>query len=442
MSNFFRFCYGIKKPLSCISLWCLILLITDLIWFGTGAFWRETFGFSMRYVWFFFCVLCSIPLIVTNLDFVANQKILVFIWLFFIYLIFAFLVGNVKNNNLEIANQDLLGFANFVILPGMMCLLRTKHNIVCIMKTMVINCVALSFVSCLLSFFSFLPYQELIYQFFNRYQIAIISSLGGGITRIFFHGGTRYLFIGILCASFFYFQEHRKFIRYIWLFCFAIMWLAILFSFTRAIFFGCFIGILMVLYFIYKKCSCYWRQTKWLLARCTGFIIVLLIIFTLALGENPINKVIERSLIVLNVEYITEGSNFNAAVEIESLKDRYVLKKLLYESICENLLFGNGLGTTISYRDGLVEYFYYDLVNKTGLIGGLLFLLPFAFMARITLSRLCGRCIELNYMQIIFFVGLAYFFIITATNPCMNTTTGILYYSIALSVMSYIQHQN
>ncbi len=45
--------------------------------------------------------------------------------------------------------------------------------------------------------------------------------------------------------------------------------------------------------------------------------------------------------------------------------------------ISNNPIFGNGLGASINSReDGLVEYFYYDILNKMGVVGVVLFFLP------------------------------------------------------------------
>lgn len=396
----------------------------------------------MRYIWFFGVILCSIPAIFKNIKFIFSQKIFLCVWLFGGCIIFSWLYGVINHNNPVIIKQDLSGFANFIILPSLICLFSNIHNVIFIMKVILINCLGVSLATCVLSCYRMLPYQELIYKLIDDRQIASLSPLGGQFTRVFFHGGTRYLFIGILFASFFYFMERKRTVKCAWLFCFALMWLAVLLSFTRGIYLGCFIGMLAVIYYIYTKCHCFWLQLKILLLSGLCTFTLTLVICSFIMSENPILSAYERVISVFDTEQTIEMSYLHIEAEMNAYDIRRTKVMLLKESIYKNPVFGNGLGAAIPYLDGLVEYFYYDIVNKMGIIGLFLYLLPIIFMGTVknTKSYLVLDS-RFTYLHITFFVGLIYFLSITATNPCMNTTTGILYYCMAMSAIVSIKHK-
>lgn len=441
MNNYIEPLKNSQNLLLHVSLLCLIFLIIDLIWLGTGAIWRKTVGFSMRYIWFCGVIVFSLPLLLANIKLILAQKVFICIWLLGGYLLFSCLVGVIQGNNPIVLRQDLSGFANFMILPSLIYLLSNIHNVLCIMKVIIINCLGISLATCVLSCYRLLPYQELIYKILDENQIVSLSPMGGQITRVFFHGGTRYLFIGILFASFFYFMEHRRSVKYAWLCCFAFMWLAVLLSFTRGIYLGCLIGMLIVIYHIYTKCHCYWKQLQSLLINGLCAFVLILMICTFIIDENPILPAFERSISVFNAEQIADMSYLHVESEVNGLDIRRTKVTLLKESIYKNPILGNGLGATIPYSDEFVEYFYYDMVNKMGIIGMLIYLLPLICVFAIKKPKysLVGD-IHYTYMHVVFLVGLVYFLIITATNPCMNTTTGILYYCMAMSAIICIKH--
>ncbi|MDO4557087.1 MAG: O-antigen ligase family protein, partial [Lachnospiraceae bacterium] len=207
----------------------------------------------------------------------------------------------------------------------------------------------------------------------------------------------------------------------------SLIWLAILMSFTRGIYLGCFVALLVVVFMSRAKCKYYWTKMKSLLKVGSFSFILLLLSFTFIIGDNPFEYAIARTLIALNNE-----AEFNDYTSIESEwksnEIRATKVRLLFISIADNPILGNGLGAAINYENGLVEYFYYDIINKMGIIGLLLFVLPFISMICIKRSPcITTEDARLTYLHIIFLAGMVYFLIITASNPSMNTTTGILY---------------
>ena len=107
--------------------------------------------------------------------------------------------------------------------------------------------------------------------------------------------------------------------------------------------------------------------------------------------------------------------------------------------IGENPVLGHGLGKAITCREnGLSEYFYHDLVVKTGIIGLVLYLLPILWMGLALLGK-TGREQKLllgSWMAILLgFLAFSYY------NPYMNASLGILFYCSIIGIFSNLRKQ-
>ena len=109
--------------------------------------------------------------------------------------------------------------------------------------------------------------------------------------------------------------------------------------------------------------------------------------------------------------------------------------------IRENPVLGHGLGKAITCReDGLAEYFYHDLLVKTGIIGLLLYILPVVWMALDLLRRKAmagtNRLLLGGWMAVLLgFMAFSYY------NPYMNASLGILFYCCILGIFSNLRKQ-
>lgn len=431
---------SIQKVYLRLSYMCFMLLIMDLLWLGTGAIWREKIGFSMRYIWFGGVIIFSLPtMLIRYMGIIFRESIFSYLWFFLLFCLYSFIIGIDKNNNFNVALHDLSGFANFIILPSLVCLLNQDKYISGMMKVVLVHCVALSIISCILSFWQTLPFNDQIYDFLNKYEIVALTPLNGGITRVFFHTGTRYLFIGILFASFFYFNARCKFIKNILLIIISIIWLAVLLSFTRGIYFACLVGLIIVILSVIFRCPNIWRKMYILLLKGAIMFSIVLLIYSWAIDKNPIIYATARSMQIIASSDIASNRMLSNS-DIESINIRAIKKEMLMNSIAQSPIIGNGLGATIPYLNGLSEYFYYDITNKMGFIGLALFCLPLVSMYRKRYDVIQNT--KQYYIYLIFFSGAIYFFIISATNPCLNTTTGILYYVIAIAVIVCVKREN
>ena len=102
--------------------------------------------------------------------------------------------------------------------------------------------------------------------------------------------------------------------------------------------------------------------------------------------------------------------------------------------IKKNPVFGNGLGAAITSRKGgLVEYFYHDILNKTGVLGLLLYFFPIGYMACSFIRKGRRGDTGKTLLNIVWLSGLGVFLLVTYFNPYMNSSLGICCYSIAIA---------
>ena len=104
-------------------------------------------------------------------------------------------------------------------------------------------------------------------------------------------------------------------------------------------------------------------------------------------------------------------------------------------------LIGCGLGASAANREkGVDEYFYLDMLARTGIVGLLLYMLPFGYVVVWCLRRreLLRECPEGAAVV----CGLCTFWIVTWFNPWMNAVLGIAWYAVTLSVPTALEERS
>lgn len=95
-------------------------------------------------------------------------------------------------------------------------------------------------------------------------------------------------------------------------------------------------------------------------------------------------------------------------------------------------IFGNGLGASAPSRNGPDEYFYHDILARMGIVGLLLYLVPF-FYVLVFCFRKRKVLVELP-LAFAVICGMCGFWAITFFNPWMNAALGIAMYALYSSL--------
>ena len=135
----------------------------------------------------------------------------------------------------------------------------------------------------------------------------------------------------------------------------------------------------------------------------------------------------------------TEDTEENILGNLESEQANLTIRQIRTETALKNIsknpIFGNGLGTINDPNGDLIEYFYLDLLSKVGIVGFLIFLLPFAIASYFIWKNMAVYDRGQKIIALCVWSMVVYLLIISYFNPCMNTTTGLSIYSMLLGVV-------
>lgn len=126
---------------------------------------------------------------------------------------------------------------------------------------------------------------------------------------------------------------------------------------------------------------------------------------------------------------------------------RQVTMGELKDLIRQSPIFGNGLGAHAPSRvmgldpatDGMDEYFYLDVLARMGIVGLVLYLLPFGYITVCCFKK----CRELRAFHggVALMCGIIGFWAITWFNPWMNAALGITGYSLASTLPQILNEE-
>jgi hypothetical protein len=113
----------------------------------------------------------------------------------------------------------------------------------------------------------------------------------------------------------------------------------------------------------------------------------------------------------------------------------------LIQIIKKNPVFGSGLGASAPCREnGLDEYFYFDILARMGIIGLVLYLLPFGYILYVCVRNKTKLASFTDGSSTI--CGMVGFWAVTWFNPWMNAVLGIACYALCASVSQNVKRSS
>lgn len=434
----------------------LLLYFLDITLLGTGAITKVGI-FSTRILFFGLSILFSLPLLVKNLKDLIRQPFVICVVAFMLWVAVCAVRGILGGNSMNIIKTDVFGYLNFCILPTMLCVLKDDRRFQLLRKAVIGACLVMAALAIVLSFFPFFPNKYEIYPILNRTGIASITVMNGSATRVFCHTASRLFLVAYMLLLTKLLNSENKKRQLIGIAALSVLIVAIFLSYSRSPYAGCALGVVAfvaVLILLHhqklKKAVCLIIASAVIAAAMIGAL-------GLVQKENLFKPAIFR--VLLSMSYIpgdnagntgdttpdttdpnepepTEPSYDTLEAEEYNLLNRQDKIRLLNQSIAKNPVFGNGLGAAIDYDDGYVEYTFHDIVNKMGIIGLLLFLMPFILQIYYLFKRLRFAADKKEVLwAVAMLAAMVYFLFITYFNPCMNTTVGICCYALSMTAM-------
>ena len=438
----------IKIVMEMITYISLVLYMFDVVLLGTGEL-TKSFGIQSRMIFFGISVLAAVVLILLDLKKYLNNKYLISVLVFMVVIFIAAIRGFVGKQNTTILLSDFKGFLNFLIVFPMMAVMYKKNRVISFLKMLCLSLGVVSVLGIILAFYLQMPLEirHWAYDFFDGYNICMITELTGRVTRIFFNSGSRLFFAGFALSIVFSLIENKR--KIIWIFIASLDIFGVFISYTRSGYLAFAIGIFAFVVLILLFYRDFFKTLVIRACFVGGIVVVLIGMVSVAEKVNLVDVAINRCLFAgaeiedndTNVDKPSDNKNdknnkndklTNEKAEIQNLAIREQRKTLALENIKKHPLFGGGLGVSNDINDGFIEYFYLDILSKIGFIGFIIFIIPFLFSAFDTIILRDVFCKEQRLLALAAQLGCLFVFVISYFNPCLNSSVGLFMYSLAL----------
>lgn len=457
----------------------LCILMADCCVFGAGrTIMVGPFGFRMILV--ALVLLAAVPVMVSRFRSLIRMKVL---WLFVplaAWVGFQAVRGMLRGNDPSVWAVDVKGYCYYVMLVPVVCVLNSRKRIHTLMKVMLYASGVLAVLALLLTYWFKCNHELFVKLYFMDPQELILDLsilIDRKVPRLFFRS-TNYMLVGCAFSIYFFAAEEGKF-RWQYPVITGLCLFGMLMSYTRAVYLAAFVAAAMVIliFMVFGSRSVRIRLWKHLIAAALVFAII-----TGGMGaivgtnyiEHGLRRIVatfgteeeaptthqaplpaagpakaENSAQVVSLSNVTwtasvteqpaeEKNNAEAMTTGSDL----IRAKTLEEMNCwirMAPIFGHGLGKGIAYRDdGLTEYFYHEMIMKTGIVGLLIYLLPFLWLvfSMVGKKRLTGpdKLMAGSWLAVLLgFMGFSYF------NPYMNASLGILFYCCTIGVFENLK---
>lgn len=438
----------IKIVMEMITYISLVLYMFDVVLLGTGEL-TKSFGIQSRMIFFGISVLAAVVLILLDLKKYLNNKYLISVLVFMVVIFIAAIRGFVGKQNTTILLSDFKGFLNFLIVFPMMAVLYKKNRVISFLKMLSLSLGVVSVLGIILAFYLQMPLEirHWAYDFFDGYNICMITELTGRVTRIFFNSGSRLFFAGFALSIVFSLIENKR--KIIWIFIASLDIFGVFISYTRSGYLAFAIGIFAFVVLILLFYRDFFKPLAIRACFVAGIVVVLIGTVSVAEKANLVDVAINRCLFAgaeiedndTNVDKPSDNKNdknnkndklTNEKAEIQNLSIREQRKTLAIENIKKHPFLGGGLGVSNDINDGFIEYFYLDILSKIGFIGFIIFIIPFLFSAFDTIILRDVFCKEQRLLALAAQLGCLFVFVISYFNPCLNSSVGLFMYSLAL----------
>ena len=438
----------IKRAMEMITYISLVLYMFDVVLLGTGEL-TKNFGIPSRMIFFGISVLAAVVLILLDLKKYLNNKYLISVLVFMVVIFIAAIRGFVGKQNTTILLSDFKGFLNFLIVFPMMAVMYKKNRGISFLKMLCLSLGVVSVLGIILAFYLQMPLEirHWAYDFFDGYNICMITELTGRVTRIFFNSGSRLFFAGFALSIVFSLIENKR--KIIWIFIASLDIFGVFISYTRSGYLAFAIGIFAFVVLILLFYRDFFKPLAIRACFVAGIVVVLIGTVSVAEKANLVDVAINRCLFAgaeiedndTNVDKPSDNKNdknnkndklTNEKAEIQNLAIREQRKTLAIENIKKHPFLGGGLGVSNDINDGFIEYFYLDILSKIGFIGFIIFIIPFLFSAFDTIILRDVFCKEQRLLALAAQLGCLFVFVISYFNPCLNSSVGLFMYSLAL----------
>lgn len=443
-----------------VSYVLVCLFLFDCSVFGGGHY-LSVGPLTPRILIGFLAAVLALPKLLKNWKTYLKKPVIWTTAAFAVYLGICLVRGIQAGNRTNVIVSDIKGFMWLFLVPVLLVAVNSRKRFDRLLDVVLVGGLVQSLIVFAVNIYCTVVYHGVndLHDPVKIIQLGTVSIISGNIYRIFMRS-VPYLVAASAIAIFKQAQQKKLCFRYVC--CIAVYLNALLLSFTRSVY-GCAAVVavcsVILLFVFYRK---NWKQHLKFLGAAAGLTVALVFVLEFAFSASYFNFALSRTL---GIEPRTSVA-VSLRVSVDQLLDKYDISDTLdreddfdpseeleqqqgYLDITEksdalraktvselkalirrNPIFGNGLGASAPSReDGLDEYFYLDVLARMGVVGLILYILPFGYVLWVCLRNRAMLFRHPDACAVL--CGMVGFWVITWFNPWMNAVLGIAWYAVS-----------
>ena len=436
---------------------CLFLLECSIT--GGGRYW-EAGPVSIRILLGGLAAVLALPELFRHLGAYLKKPSIWLTLIFVAWLAFCAWLGIRSNNRMDVLITDVKGFMWLFLIPVFVAVVRSRDRLRTLLSWVLAGAlIQAALILAVNAAVVLSDNPEPLCRWLTARSIGLVDIASNKLVRVFFKSSP-YMIVG--CVVVLFRQARAPKLRWRYVLAVALLFNALLLSYTRSLYGA--LGLTAVLSITAVLILCpagRKRVLAFLLAAvvCFG---VLVTVQEFVLEGSYLSFAVSRTIgqevptswasqlrgrirgdISDDKPNDAEMDRQRSYIEVTEKSDQFRQETQdgLKDCIRRSPIIGCGLGAAAASRDsGVDEYFYLDMLARTGIVGLVLYMLPFGYVVLWCLQRrsLLRECPEGAAVV----CGLCTFWVVTWFNPWMNAVLGIAWYAVTLSVPQALEEQN
>lgn len=436
---------------------CLFLLECSIT--GGGRYW-EVGPVSVRILLGGLAAVLALPELFRHLGAYLKKPSIWLTLIFVAWLAFCAWLGIRSNNRMDVLITDVKGFMWLFLIPVFVAVVRSRDRLRTLLSWVLAGAlIQAALILAVNAAVVLSDNPEPLCRWLTARSIGLVDIVSNKLVRVFFKSSP-YMIVG--CVVVLFRQARAPKLRWRYVLAVALLFNALLLSYTRSLYGA--LGLTAVLSITAVLILCpagRKRVLAFLLAAvvCFG---VLVTVQEFVLEGSYLSFAVSRTIgqevptswasqlrdrirgdISDDKPNDAEMDRQRSYIEVTEKSDQFRQETQdgLKDCIRRSPIIGCGLGAAAASRDsGVDEYFYLDMLARTGIVGLVLYILPFGYVVVWCLRRreLLRECPEGAAVV----CGLCTFWVVTWFNPWMNAVLGIAWYAVTLSVPQALEEQN
>ena len=436
---------------------CLFLLECSIT--GGGRYW-EVGPVSVRILLGGLAAVLALPELFRHLGAYLKKPSIWLTLIFVAWLAFCAWLGIRSNNRMDVLITDVKGFMWLFLIPVFVAVVRSRDRLRTLLSWVLAGAVIQAALILAVNAAVVLSDNpEPLCRWLTAHSIGLVDIVSNKLVRVFFKSSP-YMIVG--CVVVLFCQARAPKLRWRYVLAVALLFNALLLSYTRSLYGALGLTALISIVAVLILCPAGRKRVLAFLLAAVVCFGVLVTVQEFVLEGSYLSFAVSRTIgqevptswasqlrgrirgdISDDKPNDAEMDRQHSYIEVTEKSDQFRQETQdgLKDCIRRSPIIGCGLGAAAASRDsGVDEYFYLDMLARTGIVGLVLYMLPFGYVVLWCLRRrsLLRECPEGAAVV----CGLCTFWVVTWFNPWMNAVLGIAWYAVTLSVPQALEEQN